>query len=112
MKDDESIEAFLGKLIHSCLEWIYYQKVDKNVTYFSLDQITNKFKEYWDERWHAKIRLFQFRKPKNLSNFIKQKKMDYFTLGINSLVNYYSEYGPYFNDNVLKVEERIEFKIY
>ena len=110
-KEDESIEAFLGKLIHSCLEWVYNQKIDKGVTYFSLDQIINKFKEYWDERWHSQIRLFQFRKPKNLASFIKHKKMDYFTLGVNSLVGYYSVYGPYFNDNVLKVEERIEFQI-
>ena len=111
MKNDESIEAFFGKLFHSCLEWIYHQKIDKGVSYFSLDQITNKFKEYWDERWHSQIRLFQFRHPKRLSYFIKQKKMDYFTLGINSLVEYYSVYGPHFNDNVLKVEERIRFKI-
>ena len=39
------------------------------------------------------------------------KKMDYFTLGINNLVDYYSLYGPYFNDHVLKVEEKIKFKI-
>ena len=105
------MEAFFGKLFHSCLEWIYNQKIDKGVSYFSLDQITNKFKEYWDERWHSHIRLFQFRQPKKLSHFIKQKKMDYFTLGINNLVDYYSLYGPYFNDDALKVEEKIKFKI-
>ncbi len=110
-KDDESIEAFLGKLIHSSLEWIYHQKIYNKVSYFSLDQIINKFKYDWDEKWHDKIRLFQFKPPQKLSHFINQKKMDYFTLGINTLVNYYSIYGPNFNDNVFKVEEKIEFKI-
>ena len=110
-KDDESIQAFFGKIIHSCLEWIYIQKIDNNVSYFSLDQIINKFKEYWDDRWHSKIRLFQFRHPKKLSDFISQRKMDYYTLGINTLVSYYSEYGPYFKDSVFKVEERVDFKI-
>ena len=37
--------------------------------------------------------------------------MDYFTLGINNLVDFYSLYGPHFNDDVLKVEEKIKFKI-
>tara|TARA_Y100000588_G_C14258486_1_gene926566 strand:+ start:1734 stop:2567 length:834 start_codon:yes stop_codon:yes gene_type:complete len=111
IKNDESIEAFLGKIIHSCLEWIYHQKINNGISYFSLDQITNKFKEYWNDRWHSKIRLFQFRHPKKLSHFIKQKKMDYFTLGINTLVNYYSIYGPYFNENVSKIEQKVKFKI-
>ena len=49
-KKDEGIEGFLGKLIHRSLEWIYKQKLDNNKSYFSLDQIINKFKEYWDEK--------------------------------------------------------------
>ncbi len=110
-KKDESIQAFLGKIIHSCLEWIYIQKLDNKVSYFSLDQITNKFKGYWDERWHSKIRFYQFRHPKKLSHFIKQKKNDYFTLGIKTLVNYYSKYGPNFNQDVFRLEEKVEFQI-
>ena len=110
-KKDESIEVFFGKLIHRCLEWVYHEKIKNQKSYFSLDQLTDKFKEYWDESWHSHIRSFQFRSPKKISDFIKKKKMDYYILGINSLVRYYSIYGPYFNNNTLKVEEKIRFSI-
>ena len=110
-KKDEGIEAFLGKVIHRCLEWIYAEKINNDRTYYSLDIIVNKFKEFWDESWHDQIRLFQFKNPKKLSDFVKKKKMDYYTLGVNWLVSYYSRYGPYFNDNVVNVEEKISFSI-
>ena len=34
-----------------------------------------------------------------------------FTCGYTSLVSYYSIYGPYFNNNTLKVEDKISFSI-
>ena len=110
-KYDESIEAFFGKLIHKCLEWVYNEKIKNNKKYFSLDQLTNKYKEYWDQDWHDKIRMFQYRYPKKIYDFVKKKKMDYYTLGINNLVNYYSSHGPYFDNDTVNVEQKIEFSL-
>ena len=101
-KNDESIEAFLGKIIHSTLEWIYKKKIQDKKTYYSLDSIIHFFKEEWRDSWHQKIRKFKY---------IKQKKADYFTRGINFLVKYYHHFGPDFNQKVFKVEEKIEFDL-
>ena len=79
-KIDESIEAFLGKMVHQTLEWIYMQKLEDNRSYYSLDSIIHFFKEEWEDNWHHSIRRFKY---------IKQKKADYFTRGINFLVKYY-----------------------
>ena len=101
-KKDESIEAFVGKIIHKSLEWIYTQKIDKERTYFSLDHLTNTFKDYWDQSWHSSIRRFKY---------IKKKKAEYFTSGMRFLVSYYQKFGPYFNQSVYRVEEEFNFKL-
>lgn len=101
-KNDESIEAFLGKITHSTLEWIYKKKIQDKRAYYSLDSIIHFFKEEWRDSWHQKIRKFKY---------IKQKKADYFTRGINFLVKYYHHFGPDFNQKVFKVEEKIEFEL-
>ena len=101
-KKDESIEAFLGKLIHQTLEWIYKQKINQDKTYFSLDTIVNYYKEKWNDNWHYNILKYKY---------IKQTKVDYFTAGINYLVKYYQNFGPNFNEPVYKVEENLEFDL-
>ena len=101
-KKDESIEAFLGKIVHKSLEWIYTQKIKKERNYFSLDHLTNVYKDNWDEAWHSNIRRFKY---------IKRKKTEYFTSGIRFLVNYYQKFGPYFNEDVYSVEEEFNFKL-
>ena len=101
-KIDESIEAFLGKMVHQTLEWIYMQKLEDNRSYYSLDSIIHFFKEKWEDHWHHSIRRFKY---------IKQKKADYFTRGINFLVKYYHSFGPHFDQKVFKVEEKFEFQL-
>ena len=101
-KKDESIEAFLGKLIHQTLEWIYDKKIKENKTYYSLDSIINFYKEAWNDNWHHNILKYKY---------IRRKKVDYFTSGVNFLVKYYQIFGPGFNQNIYKVEEEIEFEL-
>jgi len=101
-KKDEGVEAFLGKLIHETLEWIYKKKIEENKTYYSLDSIVNFYKEAWNDNWHYNILKYKY---------IKRKKVDYFTSGVNFLVKYYQIFGPGFNQNAYKVEEKIEFDL-
>jgi len=101
-KKDESIEAFLGKMIHQTLEWIYMQKLKKERSYYSLDSIIHFFKEEWKDNWHYNIRRFKYN---------KQTKSNYFTRGSNFLVKYYQSFGPYFDQKVFKVEEKFQFKL-
>ena len=101
-KKDEGIESFLGKQVHLTLEWIYKKKIEENKTYYSLDSIINFYKEAWNDNWHYKILKYKY---------IKRKKADYFTSGVNFLVKYYQIFGPRFNQNVYKVEEKIEFDL-
>jgi len=101
-KKEEGIEAFLGKLIHETLEWIYKKKIEESKAYYSLDSIINFYKEAWNDKWHHNILKYKY---------IKRKKVDYFTSGVNFLVKYYQIFGPSFNQNVYKVEEKIEFEL-
>ena len=66
-KKDEGVEAFLGKLIHETLEWIYKKKIEENKTYYSLDSIVNFYKEAWNDNWHYNILKYKY---------IKRKKVD------------------------------------
>ena len=101
-KKDESIEAFVGKIVHKSLEWIYTQKINKGRSYFSVDHLTTVYKDNWDEAWHSNIRRFKY---------IKRKKIEYFTSGMNYLVNYYRNFGPYFNEKVYNIEEEFSFEL-
>ena len=101
-KKDESIEAFLGKVVHECMEWIYKSKITNKRTYFSLDEIINKYRDLVKDRWHEDLRI---------SKFSKNKKNDYLNSAMNWLVRYYNRYGPKFNENVIEVEKKIKFKI-
>ena len=44
-KKDEGIEAFLGKIIHATLEWMYQKKIKADKRYYSPDIIIDKYKE-------------------------------------------------------------------
>ena len=45
-KEDESIEAFMGKCVHSVLEWLY-QKENVLKPYITFDSICQKYDDIW-----------------------------------------------------------------
>ena len=101
-KKDEGIEAFLGKIIHQTLEWIYNLKIKSNKTYYSLDNILDRYKDLWYDNWHNDIRALKYS---------ILKKSDYYTMGMRLLIQYYNNFGPDFKQPVIKVEKKIKFQL-
>ena len=89
-----SIEAFLGKIVHNTLEWLYSQVkknkipiIDEVITYYATD---------WEKNYTPIIIIVK----KELTT------KDYFNKGIQFLLGYYTQHKP-FDDNTLEVEKRI-----
>ena len=100
-KNHDSIEAFMGKVVHEVLEWLYNNKFD----YCIWDHIEKKYNEIWNDRWHDNIFIAEIKKQYNAKHF---KKM-----GLEGLRNYYNlNGGPTIDySNIIGVEMEIEFKI-
>ncbi len=99
-KEHESIEAFMGKCVHTTLEWLY---VKENLTkpYITFDSICNKYDEIWMDLWHDNI-------------FIADNRMgtdNYYSIGKRCLSNYYHKYGPTFDEYVVGTEVELEFEL-
>ena len=102
-KTNESVEAFIGKIAHEVLEWLY-KKNKSDLTYVAFDQIINKYNQIWKERIHKKIFLawikIKFKRNKRLYNlnWFKNK-------GLECLRQYYNHNGPNFSEvNILGIE--------
>ena len=80
-KKDESIEGYLGKIVHEVLEWIYNNKFE----YCVWDKIENKYEELWDKNWHCDIYISIIKRQYNKNHFKK--------LGLECLRNYYSKFS-------------------
>ena len=89
-------------MIHHALEWIYNLKIKHSKSYYSLDNILDKYKELWYDNWHSDIRSLKYS---------ILKKSDYYTMGMRFLIEYYNKFGPNFDQPAIKVEEKLKFKI-
>ena len=99
-KDFDSIEAFMGKCVHSTLEWLYLPQ-NRNRPYITFDHICRKFDDIWRECWHDKI-------------FIVDPYLEsdhYYAIGKRCLSNYYNKYGPIFDQKVYATELELEFTV-
>lgn len=97
-KPHESIEAFVGKRVHSVLEWIY-SKGNSNNTYMTFDRICKEYDNIWRNEWHGKIFIVA---PLKNSDY-------YYSMGKKCLSNYYKNYGPKFNQPVIGTEVDLSF---
>jgi len=91
---DKTIEAFLGKIIHNTLEWLYLQIKEKKIP--SIEEIINYYSNNWEENYDENIRIVK----KNTTI------EDYFNKGIQFILGYYTKHHP-FKDNTLEVEKKI-----
>ena len=104
-KKHESIESFVGKRVHSSLEWLYNKK-NMNKAYITFDSLCEAYDEYWRNEWHDNIFIFNPIKNK------KPYKTDfYYSMGKRCLSNYYEKYGPDFNQPVIGTEIELLFSV-
>ncbi|MBT3217104.1 MAG: PD-(D/E)XK nuclease family protein [Candidatus Marinimicrobia bacterium] len=82
-KDDEGIEAFMGKRAHEALEYLYNEVLDGKIVFF--DSVLAKYKELWKEKWHARVAIVR---TENSPEF-------YYRLGEKCLATFYRRYQPF-----------------
>lgn len=99
-KSHESIEAFVGKRVHGVLEWLY-NKENLKKSYITFDDLCKTYDDQWKEKWHQDIYIVD-----------RQKSSDtYYSIGKRCLSNYYTRYGPTFDQKVKSTELELLFSI-
>jgi len=99
-KSHESIEAFVGKRVHEVLEWLYKNENIKE-HYITFDRLCQIYDTQWAAAWHQHIYIADASKQ---SDF-------YYLIGQQCLSNYYSRYGPKFDQQVVETEVALNFLI-
>ena len=99
-KGHESIEAFIGKLVHEVLEWLYSCE-NREKSYITFDYLCQVYDDKWTKRWHQHIYVADARKKSDY----------YYSIGKRCLSNYYSRYGPIFDQPVESTEVELKFSI-
>jgi len=94
----KSIEAHLGSVVHSTLEWLYTEAGKQNIP--TIEQIISYYAENWQENFSDDMIIIK----KELT--IK----DYFNKGVGFLVNYYTKHSP-FKEKTLAIEHKIELQL-
>ena len=104
---DDSIEAFMGRIVHQVLENLYLID-DLASQYITFDKIIEMYDKAWIENWHTNIYISNFKfNPKTYN------KRTVYMIGIECLKNYYNSFNQsgYFKQNVYAVEFPFEINI-
>jgi putative RecB family exonuclease len=98
--DTESIEGFVGKLVHEVLQRLYLFTGDGRVP--SIARVVERFRTWWGERYDpARVRIARD----------DTDAAHYRELGERCLSNYYRRHYPFDAGETLGVEERVEFSL-
>jgi putative RecB family exonuclease len=96
----ESVEAFLGKLVHEVLERLYQFVGEGRVP--KLQQVLDRFGHWWQERHDpARVRVVRSEVPLNF----------YRETGLRCLTNYYRGRYPFDGEETLGLEEMVHFSL-
>ena len=90
-----TIESFMGSMVHDALEWLYKLARDSNVV--SKEALINKYDELWIEKWKDDIRVVK--KELTADNFKETGK--------TCLEMYYDRYHPFDQALTIGLEERM-----
>ena len=94
-----TIESFMGSMVHDALEWLYKLARDSNIV--SKEALINKYDELWIEKWKDDIRIVK--KELTADNFKETGK--------NCLERYYERYHPFDQAITIGLEERMIIKL-
>ena len=82
-KDDEGIEAFMGKRVHETIEYLYNEVLEGKIIFF--DSVEAKYEALWNEKWHKRIAIVRR----------ENKPKYYYNLGRSCLASFYRRYQPF-----------------
>jgi putative RecB family exonuclease len=97
--DAETIERFMGSVVHEALEEFYNLVKEGRVE--PVDWILEKYREIWIKKYNRNIKIVR----KELS------VIDYFKKGGKSLRDYYENYKPFSENKVINTEIFEKFEI-
>ena len=97
-KQDEGIEAFMGKRVHEALEFLYNEILTGQI--LLLDTVLDKYDALWTEHWHDRIAIVK----REIS--VEQTRR----IGVACLARYYRNYYP-FDTSVIHNELDMKFSI-
>ena len=105
--ENDSIEAYMGKIVHSVLEELYQTK-DLKSQFIPFDKLIDIYSRLWNDNWHNKIFITNFKYNKHYYN-----KNTLYSIGLECLENYYNKFNRsgYFKENVYAVEFSFEIMI-
>ena len=109
-KNDEGIEAFMGKRVHETIEYIYNQKeLGINLSY---DDIIQYHYLLWENKWHNKVaivnkQILPIDREKNIPLWKKYAAF-YFRTGEKCITKFFSLNQP-FEENVFASEYEMDF---
>jgi len=96
---EQSIEAFLGSMVHETLEKLYrdlgYRKVN------TLDELLEFFHDEWKKNWDDSIVIVK--EEYGPENYLK--------MGEKFITDYYNKYKPFDQGKTISLEERILIKL-
>jgi len=95
VSSEDTIEAFLGGLVHNVMEFLYLGLMKTKIT--SLEKLIELYEENWKKEWNDLIVI-------NNKDFEKEH---YFELGKKCISNYYEKFYPFNQDQTLGVEKKI-----
>jgi len=95
---EKSIEAHLGKSVHSALEWLYTNVKKKQTP--TIDQVIIRYSEAWEKNYDAQVKI--------VKNEFSVK--DYFNKGVAFVLNYYMQHQP-FDDGTIECEKQIKIDL-
>ncbi|MEK6906081.1 MAG: PD-(D/E)XK nuclease family protein [Nanoarchaeota archaeon] len=91
---EKSIEAFLGEIVHSTLEWLYNKIKDGRTP--SIEEVINHYAKEWGEN----------HKQDMVINKKELTSQDFFDKGVKFIIDYYMRNQP-FDDNTIAIEKEI-----
>lgn len=98
--ETESVEGFVGKVVHDVLERLYGVVGETGVP--SLPRVIARFRQIFDERYDAKrVRIVRRENPLSF----------YRELGDHCLANYYHDHYPFDATQTLGLEEHVRFEL-
>ena len=97
--DTQSIEAFLGKIVHDTLEWLYFIKSEENQIP-SIDKIIEHYANKWESSYNDNIVIIK-------KEFTTK---DYFNKGVKFILDYYTKHHP-FDEKTIGIEKRIVIEL-
>jgi len=91
---EQTIEAFLGGMVHETLEWIYNEAKKGNSP--DLDSVIDYYIRLWNNCYKKELKITR----------TECDAEHYFNLGIKFIIDYFMANSP-FKDNTIAIEHRI-----